>query len=84
MITMALRKLLVRRRQEMNQWIKAMKGTQIGSPMRRVTAQIPPWMAHVPRHPARGVHAPCTTTPLDAMLAVAARQTSACVRMEVT
>ena len=71
-------------RQEMNQWIKAMKGTQIETLMRRVTAQIPPWMAHIPWHPARGACTPCTATPQDATQVVAAGQTSASLRIEVT
>ena len=68
----------------MNQWIKAMKEIKIGTPRRRVTAQIPPWMAHILQHLARGVHAPCIATPQDATLVVAAGQSSACLRMEVT
>ena len=88
MITMVprkvLSKLLMSRRQEMNQWIRDMKGTQIETPMRRVTAKIPPWIVHVPQHPARGALATHTATLQDATPAVAAGQTSVCLRMEPT
>ena len=58
--------------------------SQIETQKRRVAAQIPSQMVHVPWHPAWTAHTPHTAASRVTALVVAAWQTSPCLKIEVT